>query len=499
MIKNNRKQLTYFALLFLFFICFVTLCFYKIGFAGTHNWDEARHMVNAYEMYKNRNYLITTYLGQVDYYNLKPPLSMWCAVICFKLFGVDFAATRIPSAIAGVIAFVALNYFVLRHWGKKASIIFSALYVSNYNLIFFHMFRSADADGLFIMFFALAMICLYECETYPWLLFGWGFFLGMSFMAKCFHAVLGGIILVFYLPRIYKKLKWKHYLLGVSGGLLAILPWAIARLYYDGITFFYHMLMEEVVGRVEISKDYFAYARYYAKESMVLASILVAFLGFVLLRRTQREKQDILRPNKNFFLRDFVQSDLYLFVLWTIIPFVLFSYSGAYMQWYAYHSYLPLNILTAVILSKVFNIKGKRQYCGYILCFILFVPMVFTGWKSYLQLKNLKYNNNTYIREDLKNFIERNPEYRGCRAYIENNFNDYKERNQWEQNAVADISIIGDMYPVDGGVPMFLQDEDADSILILSKEHYDTYAEVLNGRYILMDGNEYLVFNHDFY
>ena len=31
------------------------LCFYHLGEAGTHNTDEARHIANAYEMFKNQN------------------------------------------------------------------------------------------------------------------------------------------------------------------------------------------------------------------------------------------------------------------------------------------------------------------------------------------------------------------------------------------------------------------------------------------------------------
>lgn len=44
-------------------------------------YDEQRHAVNAYEMVVNNDYLVNTYFGETDYFNLKPPLSMWAIAL----------------------------------------------------------------------------------------------------------------------------------------------------------------------------------------------------------------------------------------------------------------------------------------------------------------------------------------------------------------------------------------------------------------------------------
>jgi len=51
------------------------LLFYQLGAHYVLSYDEASHGINAYEMWKSKNYVLHTYQWQPDYYNLKPPLS----------------------------------------------------------------------------------------------------------------------------------------------------------------------------------------------------------------------------------------------------------------------------------------------------------------------------------------------------------------------------------------------------------------------------------------
>ena len=37
------------------------LCFSRLDVASLQHWDEARHGVNGYEMFKNHNYIVNTY------------------------------------------------------------------------------------------------------------------------------------------------------------------------------------------------------------------------------------------------------------------------------------------------------------------------------------------------------------------------------------------------------------------------------------------------------
>lgn len=489
--NTKRKQIV-FLLLFLLLASWTgVLCFYHLGEAGTHNWDEARHIVNAYEMLKSKNWWISTYLYETDYFNYKPPLSMWCIMLSFHFFGFSSFTMRLYSAVSMMLLFILLVSFCTKQFGRKAAIIAAIMLVSGTDLFFFHMARSADADALYLFLLSAAMICLYKTEKNPWFLTGVGLFLSLAFMAKCLHMAVGVAVLICYLPRIYKKLKVKHYAVACGIAALPIGIWVIARYLYDGITFFAGMFGQEVAHRVTIGKDYFGYLRYFFTNPVIIIAVTVIFVDLLILRRTI----------KNISVKDlvwkFVYSDLYLFIVWLIIPLVVYSASGAFMEWYAYTCYLPFCVIVGVVLSKAAAVDGKRGYLAKALVFMPLIGLIISCEQSLDNLKTLKYTSNTDIRADLASLIEEHPECRGERIYIENSRNVYQPQNVWEQNCVADAYIQGDLMPIDGGVPLFVDDKEA--ILIISKDLFESYYNTLAGRVILVDGNDYLIFDNTFY
>src|SRR6188768_1424448 len=52
-------------------------------------WDESLYATSAAEMVKSGNWLVTTFHGEVDYYNTKPPLNVWLIAASFKAFGIN--------------------------------------------------------------------------------------------------------------------------------------------------------------------------------------------------------------------------------------------------------------------------------------------------------------------------------------------------------------------------------------------------------------------------
>jgi len=65
-------------LLFILLISFPL--FLHLDFLPLRLWDEARTAINASEMYHSGRYLIPTYNGEPDMWNLKPPLMVWLQV-----------------------------------------------------------------------------------------------------------------------------------------------------------------------------------------------------------------------------------------------------------------------------------------------------------------------------------------------------------------------------------------------------------------------------------
>lgn len=74
-------------------------------------------------------YLVHTYDGEIDYYNLRPPLSMWQIVLSCRLFGYNFIGLRFFSALYLVIITAVSMLFVKKAVGTLAA---SSLFCCQY-------------------------------------------------------------------------------------------------------------------------------------------------------------------------------------------------------------------------------------------------------------------------------------------------------------------------------------------------------------------------------
>ena len=97
--KGSKETIAYGAALALLLAGLFYLCFFKLGVKYVDPWDEARHGVNAYEMLHGGSMVQSTYLRMADYYNLKPPLSMWCIMAGLSLFSDPVVGLRIYAPV----------------------------------------------------------------------------------------------------------------------------------------------------------------------------------------------------------------------------------------------------------------------------------------------------------------------------------------------------------------------------------------------------------------
>ncbi len=489
--KENKKTFLFWGGVIVSFIWMCILCFYHLGESGVANWDEARHIINAYEMYQTKEWWITTYRYGVDYFNYKPPFSTWMIILNAQLFGWSYFSVRLYSAGCMAVIFLIAVMWVNKISGHKAALITAALLTTGVDVIFFHMSRSADADALYILMMVAAFLCLYYTEKKPWLLAGVTFFLAMAFMAKCLHMALGVLILLAYLPRIYKKLKFRHYLTAAITGILPVTIWGVIRYLFDGWVFIRGMLGMEVVDRIESSKDYLGYVTYILSKPWIDLALLAVIIALVMKKREPNNQGN--RKSFRMKLQGIVNHPLYLFGLWMIVPLVIYSASGAFMEWYSYISFVPFCILVGAIVGKA-SFGGLKKW-GNILALLLIGVSVGTAvYMEVNKLNTLSYVNNVDLRQDLKDLVDRNPELTGRKMYIENSRNEYKEQGVWEQNNIVDAYLAGNFIPVDGGVSLFLEDEDDTVLLVLSKNLMEPYYDSIAGHVILVDGNDYLIF-----
>ena len=158
--KTIPKKTIWYPILFILLIGLIAfLSFYKLDVKYVDPWDEARHGVNAYEMANGGSLIQSTYMRQADYYNLKPPLSMYGIMLGMAIFGNTVFALRFYAALSYVLLALCVGLFAKRY-GKLESLLAVAFLAVNTTAFQAHMIRSGDADSLYVLLFTLAMICM---------------------------------------------------------------------------------------------------------------------------------------------------------------------------------------------------------------------------------------------------------------------------------------------------------------------------------------------------
>lgn len=140
--KNKRAQVWIYSIVLVLLLCVAgyLLCA-NLTKRPLTDWDEARHAINAYEMVQSGDYVVHTYLGETDLWNLKPPLSYWMIALGYKIFGYNALAIRAYSVTFMFATMVMLSLWTKRRYGALASIATLLLLLANraiYDDIFLH-------------------------------------------------------------------------------------------------------------------------------------------------------------------------------------------------------------------------------------------------------------------------------------------------------------------------------------------------------------------------
>ncbi len=197
--------------------------------------DEPRFAEASREMIESGNLIVPTFNHAPRY--AKPPLVYWCQVACFKIFGQNAFAARLPSLVA--TAGTALLLFI---WGFQLgyrTIGLMAAFSYAFCLQTVQQGRVATADALLIFFMTLTgfagwhLMRLGEKPSSPeiareWSRWGWWLVIGFAggFLAKGPEALLPLIALmtgIFPLGRRVIQACLAMFLLA----LLFVAAWAI--------------------------------------------------------------------------------------------------------------------------------------------------------------------------------------------------------------------------------------------------------------------------------
>ena len=341
---------------FLFFILAVLAftCFFNLGADAIYSWDEARHGVNSFEMIMNNNYIANYYNGEIDYWNLKPPISYYLIIFAYKIFGYNAFALRFFSALSYFILALLVSLFVKKQVGKFESLISLLMFLSCYVFFFTHYIRTGDADALFILFFGVSFISLYlSSKSSNWLHLT-AFMFAMAFLTKSWHAFIILPITFFYLifTKGFKNIKWWQYITICLCAIIPILIWFLARYSFDGLEFFKQMIYCDLLNRSSNSiEGHNGYPFFYLiniSKNFILLFCIIIFATAIIIKIKNKERLTNLDK---------------ICIISFISILTIFAIAKTKLEWYTYPISIPLIISGATYLGQFLkNINLKKLY-----------------------------------------------------------------------------------------------------------------------------------------
>lgn len=431
----------------------VLLLFENLGTVEIQRADEAQHGINAYEMMKSGNYLVNTYLGEVDYWNLKPPLSFYGIMLGYHLFGFTPFALRFYSAASMLGLMIVMALWMKRRHGSAASLITQLAMMACGVIYGEHFARFGDADSLYVFFYTLSMLCMLQSTKDLRWLYGSAVGFGLAFMTKSWHAALIPVtcfLFVCITGRI-RHLKLKNYLLLIVFGLLPIAPWAIARMRFDGLTFFQKMIEVDVLKRAsQVVEDHYGEPLFYVK---FLLSEPTVWLGLlfclpVLLRR--------------LFSLELPNADQAGLVLWFGVPVLFYSLCASMLRWYVFVCFPAVAIALGILVGKwITHLPKNGKMRALRLVSVACCAVILLG----LTGLNLHHVSSLYCNDlyDKLIFSIFNPERdSGKHMYItyeaENSYRSNIDHTICLRDEVLSAMLAGDMICIDGGAKAFAAD-----------------------------------------
>lgn len=372
-IDRDWKERIFQILCILLFAWLTFLCFYKLDVKYVDPWDEARHGVNAYEMLKQGHLIESTYRYETDYYNLKPPLSMWSIMLSMLIFGKNVFSLRLASVLCYLILALAVVCFARKRYGKTAALFSLMLLAANTTPFIAHMVRAGDADSLYVLLFSLAMLCMLQIRENHQKLYWCGFFFALAFLTKSFHAgvivAIGGLYLL--LTGELKRIKLWEYLKFFASFVIPLGLWVLGRICVDGTAFLKEMWLTDVLGRSQSGfgsneagfSYYFSYFIGNMTKSVpvyrvALVLLLLASCILLIVKVADAKKQTDAKKKKDvsffkhlkgcLFHRDVIGMSL-----WILVPALAFSLVRTKLLWYQYPSVTALLIVTGIVTGIV--------------------------------------------------------------------------------------------------------------------------------------------------
>jgi 4-amino-4-deoxy-L-arabinose transferase-like glycosyltransferase len=247
----DRRQ--WFAFLALAVLCLAAFNLaFRLHTETLQQWDESLYAITAWEMLTSGDWIGTTYLGKLDYYNSKPPLNFWLIALSFKLFGVNLIALRIPTLLAAFGTVALLLTWGRRHLGEATALGAGLVLSTMYAFFYMHAGRSANTDAINTLLVVLTVVTLWSARGRPWRLAWLGPVLAGVFLLRGMAILLPVAIIAadeLITFGIRRRGRWAP---TVAAAVLFALPvgaWVVARWQVDEWKFLSQLFWYDFVAR----------------------------------------------------------------------------------------------------------------------------------------------------------------------------------------------------------------------------------------------------------
>jgi 4-amino-4-deoxy-L-arabinose transferase-like glycosyltransferase len=317
-------------------------------------WDESRVTVNAYEMWRSGDLLVTKYLGKPDLWNTKPPLLIWIQLFFLNFIDNLELAMRLPSALAGIATILLVYFFVIKQTKSVVTGFIAALVLlSSRGYINIHGTRTGDYDALLVFFTTLSclMFWLFIEKKRTGYLYLFFISLTLGVLTKSISALMflpALLIYAHYRKKFTELLINKHFyfgsaiFIGTVGGYYLLRELA-APGYLKAVS--ENELMGRYLNVIEFHNEPFRFyydqlLKYRYKDYFLL--LLPGALAGLFLLKNQRIKK------------------LTIFIILLIVSyFMVISLGKTKLFWYDLPMYPFFAILVSFVFSYLLQIRNQ--------------------------------------------------------------------------------------------------------------------------------------------
>ena len=359
------------------------VCYFShLGAFGFIGPDEPRYAWIARDMAESGDWVTPRLYGKPWFE--KPVLYYWAAGVCFKLFGVNEANARLPSAVCALLATLSLAWLAVRIGGWNAARWVLLLLPSTVGMIGFS--HAASTDMPFSAMLSIAMVCaavvlglvpanyleepvFRQTKKAIYLSLAlFGFFLGLAVLAKGPAALIlaGGAMLLWAAStrRWHDALRMFHPI-SVGTFFLTCLPWYVlcAR---RNPEFFRVFIIEHNFRRYLTPEFQHIQPFWYYLPITILALLpWVFWLAWFITGDGRKERGQH-------------RAQILFLAGWGVYPVLFFSLSKSKLPGYILPAVLPLGFLISLAVRR--TLKSTHVFGCYVLGLIGALLLVSPGW-----------------------------------------------------------------------------------------------------------------------